>query len=113
MGEYQEAVFASLAAVAVVAVGSWSVLRESRMSIRDRVIRCFVLVTGIPADSITPELSKDDLGMDSTDQVELIIALEDEFNIEIPDEVIDKFMTVRGIISYIHLRVGITTKGSP
>ena len=46
---------------------------------------------GVSEDNVTPRASfVDDLGADSLDQVELIMALEDEFNIEIPDEEAEK-----------------------
>jgi acyl carrier protein len=43
----------------------------------------------------------DDLGMDSLDAVELVMALEDEFELEIPDEAAEKFITVQDVIDYI------------
>ena len=54
------------------------------------------------ASTITPETSfKDDLGADSLDIVELIMAFEEEFGIEIPDEAAEKIKTVQDVVSYI------------
>lgn len=53
-------------------------------------------------DEITIESSFiDDLGADSLDLVELIMALEDEFDIEIPDEEVEKIATVSDVVEYI------------
>ena len=57
---------------------------------------------GVDAEEVTPEASfVDDLGADSLDTVELIMALEEEFDIEIPDEEAEKIATVGDAISYI------------
>lgn len=57
----------------------------------------------IDPDKITPETSfKDDLDADSIDIVEFILALEDEFKEEIPDEEAEKLMTVQQAVDYIY-----------
>ena len=57
---------------------------------------------GVSEDKITPQASfVDDLGADSLDQVELIMALEDEFDLEIPDEDAEKLKTVKDALDYI------------
>jgi len=57
---------------------------------------------GVSEDKVTHQASfVDDLGADSLDQVELIMALEDEFDIEIPDEDAEKIKTVKDALSYI------------
>ena len=57
---------------------------------------------GVKAEEVTPESSfVDDLGADSLDTVELIMALEEEFNIEIPDEDAEKMSKVSDVIKYI------------
>ena len=50
--------------------------------------------------TLDTKLSKD-LEADSLDQVEILMALEDEYDIEIPDEVAEKFVTVRDIVNYL------------
>lgn len=56
----------------------------------------------LDADEITMESSfADDLGADSLDIVELIMALEDEFDMEIPDEEAEKISTVSDVVEYI------------
>lgn len=57
---------------------------------------------GVEEDSITMESSFiDDLGADSLDIVELIMALEEEFDMEIPDEEAEKIVTVGDVVEYI------------
>ena len=54
------------------------------------------------ADTVTPQASfVDDLGADSLDTVELVMALEEEFDIEIPDEAAEKIKTVQDTVDYI------------
>ena len=58
--------------------------------------------TGVKAEEVTPGASFiDDLGADSLDTVELVMALEEEFGIEIPDEDAEKMSTVGDAIKYI------------
>lgn len=60
---------------------------------------------GVSEDKVTPQASfVDDLGADSLDQVELIMALEDEFNIEIPDEDAEKIRTVKDALDYLEAK---------
>lgn len=57
---------------------------------------------GVDADEVTLESSFiDDLGADSLDIVELLMALEEEFDIEIPDEEAEKLATVSDVVDYI------------
>ncbi|VAX35155.1 Acyl carrier protein [hydrothermal vent metagenome] len=57
---------------------------------------------GVKIEEVTPEASFiDDLGADSLDTVELIMALEEEFGVEIPDEDAEKMMSVGDAIKYI------------
>jgi acyl carrier protein len=54
------------------------------------------------ADTVTPQASfVNDLGADSLDTVELVMALEEEFDIEIPDEAAEKILTVQDAVDYI------------
>ncbi|MFP4015614.1 MAG: acyl carrier protein [Halanaerobiales bacterium] len=56
----------------------------------------------VDADEITPEASFiDDLGADSLDVVELVMAFEEEFDIEIPDEDAENIQTVQNAVDYI------------
>ena len=57
---------------------------------------------GVDEDQVTEDASFiDDLGADSLDTVELIMALEEEFDVEIPDEDAQKIKTVKDVIEYI------------
>jgi len=57
---------------------------------------------GVEADKVTPDASfVDDLGADSLDTVELVMAFEEEFGIDIPDEDAEQMRTVGDAISYI------------
>jgi acyl carrier protein len=62
---------------------------------------------GVSAEQVTNEASFiDDLGADSLDTVELVMALEEEFDIEIPDEDAEKMTTVQAAIDYLEQKVG-------
>jgi len=64
---------------------------------------------GVSADQVTPQASFiDDLGADSLDTVELVMALEEEFDIEIPDEDAEKMKTVQDALDYLKKHVGET-----
>jgi acyl carrier protein len=57
---------------------------------------------GVDVAEVTPEASFiEDLGADSLDTVELVMALEEEFGIEIPDEEAEKIVTVKDAVEYI------------
>jgi acyl carrier protein len=60
----------------------------------------------VEADKITPQASfAEDLGADSLDIVELVMALEENFDIEIPDEAAEKITTVQEAVDYIESQV--------
>lgn len=60
----------------------------------------------VEADKITPQASfAEDLGADSLDTVELVMALEENFDIEIPDEAAEKITTVQEAVTYIESQV--------
>jgi acyl carrier protein len=62
---------------------------------------------GVSTEQVTNEASFiDDLGADSLDTVELVMALEEEFDIEIPDEDAEKMTTVGAAIDYLEQKVG-------
>jgi acyl carrier protein len=72
------------------------------MSVGDKVKSIIVEQLGVDADEVTPEASfTDDLGADSLDIVELVMAFEEEFGIEIPDEDAEKIGRVKEAIGYI------------
>ncbi|HCN60604.1 acyl carrier protein [Mammaliicoccus fleurettii] len=68
----------------------------------DKVKEIIVDRLGVDAEKVTPEaLFKDDLGADSLDIAELVMELEDEFDMEIPDEEAEKINTVGDAVKYI------------
>ena len=68
----------------------------------DRVKKIVVEHLGVEADKDTEEASFiDDLGADSLDIVELVMAFEEEFGVEIPDDAAEKITTVKDAIDYI------------
>jgi acyl carrier protein len=72
------------------------------MSVQDKVKSIIVEQLGVSADEVTDSASfTDDLGGDSLDIVELVMAFEEEFDIEIPDEEAEKIGTVADAIAYI------------
>ncbi len=73
------------------------------MSVEEKVKEIISKQLGVDADKVTPESSFiDDLGADSLDTVELVMALEEAFNIEIPDEDAESIMKVQDAIKYIN-----------
>ena len=72
------------------------------MATFDRVKKVVVDQLDVNEDEVTPTASfVEDLGADSLDQVELIMAFEEEFDIEIPDEDAEKISTVGDAVNYI------------
>ena len=72
------------------------------MAVQDRIKSIIAEQLGVKPEEVTPEASFiDDLGADSLDTVELIMALEEEFGVEIPDEDAEKMATVGDAIKYI------------
>jgi acyl carrier protein len=72
-------------------------------SIEDRVKKIVVEQLGVEEAQVTPDASFiDDLGADSLDTVELVMALEEEFDCEIPDEEAEKISTLAQAVSYIN-----------
>ncbi len=73
------------------------------MSIEDKVKEIIVEQLGANADDVVPTASFiDDLGADSLDTVELVMALEEEFGVEIPDEDAEGIKTVQNAIDYVN-----------
>ena len=72
------------------------------MSIEDKVKKIIVEKLSVDLEEVVPEASfVDDLGADSLDLVELIMSMEEEFDIEIPDEEAEKLLTVQDALDYI------------
>jgi len=72
------------------------------MAVADKVKSIIVEQLGVDEEEVTPDASfVDDLGADSLDTVELVMALEEEFETEIPDEEAEKITTVQHAIDYI------------
>ena len=77
------------------------------MSVQEKVKSIIVEQLGVEADEVTLEASfTDDLGADSLDIVELVMAFEEEFGIEIPDEEAEKISNVREAVEYIQNNAG-------
>ncbi len=72
------------------------------MAVEDKVKQIIVEQLGVDEAEVTPNASfVDDLGADSLDQVELIMAFEEAFDIEIPDEDAEKIKTVQDAVDYV------------
>jgi len=72
------------------------------MSVAEKVKNIIVDQLGVDGDEVKPDASfTDDLGADSLDIVELVMAFEEEFGLEIPDEDAEKISRVQDAISYI------------
>ena len=76
-------------------------------SVEQRVKEIICEQLGVSEDQVTPQASFiEDLGADSLDIVELVMAFEEEFNIEIPDEDAEKIGRVREAVEYIEKHAG-------
>ena len=72
------------------------------MAVEDKVKDIIVEQLGVDAEKVTLEASFiEDLGADSLDTVELVMAFEEEFGAEIPDEDAEKLTSVGGVITYL------------
>jgi acyl carrier protein len=71
-------------------------------SLEEKVKKIIIDQLGVDEAEVTPEAKFiDDLGADSLDTVELVMALEEEFGVEIPDEDAEKIATVQDAITYV------------
>jgi acyl carrier protein len=76
-------------------------------ALEEKVKQIIVDQLGVDANEVTPEASFiEDLGADSLDTVELVMAFEEEFDIEIPDEDAEKMLTVGKAIEYLKQKKG-------
>ena len=72
------------------------------MSVEEKIIEIIIDQLGVDEKQVNSKASFiDDLGADSLDTVELVMALEEEFDIEIPDEDAEKIATVKNAVDYI------------
>ncbi|MBX9586794.1 MAG: acyl carrier protein [Gammaproteobacteria bacterium] len=83
-----------------------AIIEDRDNKVADRVINIIVEQLGVKSEEVArTSLFIDDLGADSLDTVELIMAFEDEFEIEIPDEEAENITTVQQAIDYIQTHV--------
>lgn len=76
-------------------------------TIEDRVKKIVIEQLGVKEEDVTSTASfVDDLGADSLDTVELVMALEEEFDTEIPDEDAEKITTVQQAVEYVNSHKG-------
>ena len=76
-------------------------------NLEEKVKDIFVEELGVERDKLTSEASfMEDLGADSLDTVELVMAFEKEFDIDIPDEDAEKMRTVGDAMNYLHSKIG-------
>lgn len=74
-------------------------------AVEDKIKKIIIEQLGVDEEDVTPDASfVDDLGADSLDTVELVMAFEEEFGIEIPDEDAEKILTVQNVMDYIRER---------
>jgi len=77
------------------------------MLVKDRVIGLILEHLEVEKEKAVPEAHFiDDLGISSMDLWELVLIMEDEFNLEVPDEDLEKIQTIQNAINYIEQRVG-------
>ena len=77
------------------------------MSVEEKVIEIISQKLNLSKDQIKPEASfVDDLGADSLDLVELVMAMEEAFGMEVPDEEAEKLRTVKDVIEYVKAKTG-------
>lgn len=75
------------------------------MNIQDSVLRVIKIQMGISTFGVTPEMTLKALGVDSLDLVEMVMALEEEFEIEMSDDVIPVWHDVNDIVNYVTLLI--------
>ncbi len=80
-----------------------TIKEKTLMSVEDKVKKIIAEKLGVDIEEVVPEASfVDDLGADSLDLVELIMSMEEEFEIEISDETAEKLVFVKDAINYIN-----------
>ncbi len=77
------------------------------MSLEEKVRDIIVDKLGVAPEKVKPDAHFiDDLGADSLDTVELVMAFEEEFNVEIPDDDAQQITTVKGAVDYLGKKIG-------
>lgn len=77
------------------------------MAVEEKIIDIIVEKLNVPREQVKPEASFiDDLGADSLDLVELVMAMEEAFGMEISDEEAEKLRTVKDVIDYVKAKIG-------
>ena len=77
------------------------------MDIEKKVVAIIVRELGLEESEVTPEKDFiDDLGLDSLDVMTLAMAVEEEFDIEIPDDDVEGIRKVQDVFNYLHKRLG-------
>jgi acyl carrier protein len=81
-------------------------IKKKMAAVEERVKKIIAEQLGVEEEDITPEASfVDDLGADSLDTVELVMAFEEEFGIEIPDDDAEKILNVQNAVDYIKEKI--------
>ena len=76
------------------------------MSIQSKIISLTATQLGLGEDEISLDSKfMDDLGADSLDTIELVMNIEEEFGIEIPDEEVEQMFTVKSVLNYVTMQV--------
>ncbi len=77
------------------------------MALEEQVKEIIVEQLGVTAEEVVPQASFiDDLGADSLDIVELVMAMEEAFDVEIPDEDAEKIQTIGSAVTYLKSKLG-------
>ncbi|MFI5316400.1 MAG: acyl carrier protein [Myxococcota bacterium] len=75
------------------------------MAVEDKIREIIIEQLGVSAEEVVPEASFiDDLGADSLDIVELVMAIEEEYGLEIPDEDAERMQNIADVINYVEER---------
>lgn len=74
-------------------------------SVKERVVKTIADQCGLPVAEINDDSNFIDLGLDSLDEVEIAMALEEEFDCELPDEDFQECTNVKSIVEFIHKTV--------
>jgi acyl carrier protein len=94
-------------AVTVSNTNTQPLTHMSDKSIEERVKDIIVDQLGVSADQVTSEAKfVEDLGADSLDTVELVMALEEEFDVEVPDDEAEKLQAVKDVVTFITSKKG-------